>query len=196
MHSMPSKLPSHSERISVHSSDRGPNSFARLLLGLAAAGNCFGCSADSNESLVNMQTHVGALSGALESSSVVDVEAESGNAAVMGGILISKSDMPSPGRSNAFELLGEFHADASHQESGGKREVYVLGFVEVDEPSVMLSIDGRTEVLKNGDTFERITVQEIVPPRAKLFCDGVSWSASIFDRRNPANEALTRKKSN
>lgn len=110
------------------------------------------------------------------------------------GKQIAKTEMPSPGRVNAFELSDDFHSETPVQETAGKREIYVLGFVEVDNPSVMLSIDGRTQVLKAGDTIDHITVQEIVPPRARLSSDGVSWNASIFDRRSSVSEVAARKK--
>lgn len=80
------------------------------------------------------------------------------------GKQIAKTEMPSPGRVNAFELSDDFHSETPVQETAGKREIYVLGFVEVDDPSVMLIIDG------------------------------VSWNASIFDRRSSVSEVAARKK--
>ncbi len=47
---------------------------------------------------------------------------------------------------------------------------------------------------KAGDVFERIRVQEIVPPRARLSFDGVTRNASVFDRRSSPSEFFARKK--
>ncbi len=162
---------------------------------LFAIGNCIGCSLDSNETLEALQRNATPFSGALAKATTELPESESPDG--LGGSLstqVAKTEMPSPGRLNAFELSGVFHAETLSQETGGKREIFVIGFVEVDVPSVMLAIDGRTQVLKAGDTFERITVHEIVPPRARLSCDGVTWNASIFDRRNSTSEVSARKK--
>ena len=119
---------------------------------------------------------------------------ENDNEEVPAGKLVVKSELPSPGRTNAFELSGEFQTETVAQETGGKREIYIIGFVEVDTPRVMLSIDGRTETLKVNDTIDRITVLEIAPPRAKLSFDGVSWNASIFDKRNSNGDGSARRK--
>jgi hypothetical protein len=97
---------------------------------------------------------------------------------------ISLADLPSPGRINAFELAGEFLTEKSDSTlTDKKREVFVLGFVEVDHLSVMLSVDGKTEILKTGDNSSGISVLEISPPQVRLSLDGVSWYASLFDRR-------------
>ena len=136
------------------------------------------------------------MSSTLVKSSLDPETANSEPSGTAPGTLVAKAEMPSPGRMNAFEMSGENHSEAPIQESRGKREVYVVGFVEVDEPSVMLSIDGRMQLLKTGDTLDRITVQEITPPKTRLSCDGVSWSASLFDRRAIGSEVSARKKGN
>lgn len=95
--------------------------------------------------------------------------------------------MPSPGRTNPFELSSEFQEQSQTEVSGGKRDIRVAGFVEVDEPVVMLLIDGKTHSFKKGETHLRITVNEIMPPRVRLTYDNVTWNASLFDRNSPGN---------
>lgn len=160
-----------------------------LFVCIFALCNCTGCSSSKANGTAFPLSHEVSTAVSETKSKLEVLESDSADGAAPKGLLIAKTEMPSPGRINAFELAGEFQADIPSQESGGKREIYVIGFVEVDVPSVMLAIDGRTQVLKAGDTFERITVQEINPPRARLSCDGVSWHASILDRRSSANES-------
>ena len=166
-----------------------------MTVSLVAMANCIGCSLDSGETLESLQRNATPFSAALVQATTELPESESmDGSAVPSKTLAAKSEMPSPGRLNAFELSSELRVETPSQETAGKREIYVIGFVEVDIPSVMLAIDGRTQVLKAGDTFERITVQEIAPPRARLSCDGVTWNASILDRRSSPSEASARKK--
>ena len=166
-----------------------------MMFGLLAIGNCIGCSLQSGESLESLQTNATPFSDVLANATNKLTEADLADMSeIPTGKQIAKTEMPSPGRVNAFELSDDFQSETPVQESAGKREIYVLGFVEVDDPSVMLSIDGRTQVLKAGDTIDRITVQEIVPPRARLSSDGVSWNASIFDRRSSVSDVAARKK--
>lgn len=96
---------------------------------------------------------------------------------------VSLNVMPSPERTNPFEMSAEFLSDSPNETAGRKREIRVLGFIELEVPSVMISLDGRTQVFKAGETFDKVTVHEIMPPRARLSYDGVTWNASIFDRR-------------
>ena len=154
-----------------------------------------GCSVNSDASLESLGNSLPDATNALTKASyepldsVPDVELDP-----IIGKLVSKAEIPSPGRINAFELSGEYHTETTIQDSKVKREIFIAGFVEVDKPSVMLSIDGRTQTLLVGETFERITILEIAPPRARLSCDGVSWNASIFDRRSSSTEASNKKK--
>ncbi len=169
---------------------------ARLLVSAIAVAHCCGCSSHTSDGLQNRLSEVAVIPERLDNANVGALGLDFAMDPTAPGLPVAKTDLPSPGRINAFEIDGEFRSETTAAESaGGKREVYIIGFVEVDEPSVMLAIDGRTQVLKKGDTYERITVEEIVPPRAKLNCDGVSWIASIYDRRSSANESVARKKS-
>lgn len=93
-------------------------------------------------------------------------------------------NMPSPGRTNPFEISSEYENDNREEVVNRKREIQVVGFIELDKPSVMLSIDGKSHVVKLGDTLEDITVNEISPPMARITYDGVSRNASLFDRRS------------
>ncbi len=153
-----------------------------------------GCSTDFNSGLGLEQSSAPITELIPKVVADAQVPEESDSADVPAGKLIAKSELPSPGRTNAFELSGEFQTESVTQETGAKREVHIIGFVEVDTPRVMLSIDGRTETLKVNDTIDRITVLEIAPPRAKLSSDGVSWNASIFDKRNANGDGAARRK--
>ena len=141
---------------------------------------CAGCSSEMSEAIVQeARAHTQPAISNIES----DIEA---------GIVDSSEiehpvrfvAMPSPDRTNPFELSGEYQEVSIGEPSGRKREIRVLGFVELDAPAVMLSVDGRTQIFKAGETFDKITVLEIQPPRAKISYDGVTWQASIFDRRS------------
>ena len=156
-----------------------------MVTGLMGFVICSGCSMDTGTGLESIQQRVTSFSDATVVGMSEAQESDNANGLELNGSkLIAKTDMPSPGRTNAFELSNDSQPDSAIQESSGKKEIYVIGFVEVDNPSVMLAIDGRTQVLKAGETFERITVLEIAPPRVRLSSDGVSWNASIFDRRS------------
>ncbi len=78
-------------------------------------------------------------------------------------------------------MSGEFLSEVPTDAPERKREIRVLGFIELDIPKVMLSIDGRSQVFSAGETIDRITVTEIQQPRVKIHHDGVSWNASLFD---------------
>jgi hypothetical protein len=98
--------------------------------------------------------------------------------------LVTSENTPSPGRLNPFEIASTFESESDAPDrSHGKREIRVLGFIEVDKPMVILSIDGRSQSFSAGDTQDRITVTEVSPPRARITLDGVTWYASIFDPR-------------
>ncbi len=101
--------------------------------------------------------------------------------------LASKVAFPSPDRTNPFELSAAYQDDPTPDQPGRKREIRILGFAEVDEPRVILSIDGKTHVLKSGETEQRVTVMELHPPNARLSYDGVTWNASLFEKRTDSS---------
>ncbi len=152
--------------------------FARLGLG-ACLVFCAGCSSEMSDAIVQAaRAHSQPPKPATDLGSQ-DKELES----LEGGKPVSLVTMPSPDRTNPFELSGEFQETSPGDTSGKKREVRVLGFIELDAPAVMLSLDGRSQIFKVGETFDKVTVHEIQPPRARISYDGVTWQASIFDRR-------------
>jgi hypothetical protein len=147
-----------------------------------------GCSVDTEQiqEMVRQTTPIHAPDGAPTSGELDgDFRVESSNEKESKlHQFVSLVDLPSPGRINAFELAGEFLTEKSDSTvTDKKREIFVLGFVEVDHMSVMLSVDGKTEILKTGDINSGIRVLEISPPQVRLSMDGVSWYASLFDRR-------------
>jgi hypothetical protein len=147
-----------------------------------------GCSADTSQiqEMVRQATPMHAPEGVPTSGELDGEFSVDSNNAKESKLrqFVSLVDLPSPGRINAFELAGEFLTEKSDSTvTDKKREIFVLGFVEVDHMSVMLSVDGKTEILKIGDTNSGISVLEISPPQVRLSMDGVSWYASLFDRR-------------
>jgi hypothetical protein len=94
-------------------------------------------------------------------------------------------NLPSPGRTNPFEMAGGFETNDVATDGGTekKKEVRVLGFVELDQPTVMLAVDGQTELMRAGEVRDGIEILEIQTPQVKIKRDGVSWYASLFDPR-------------
>jgi hypothetical protein len=137
-----------------------------------------GCSADIQDSIVEAaQRHRQAmprLDEALDETPTARIEKR----------LASSAVVPSPGRSNPFEIAGTYDSDSGPSEQTlKKKEIRILGFVELEKPMAILSIDGQSQTFATGDTHDRITVTEVSPPRARITLDGVSWYASLFDPR-------------
>lgn len=153
--------------------------FALYGLGASLA-LCLGCSSEMSDAIVQAARSHSQLPNPNAEISVAEENIDS----IDSKRLVSVIAKPSPDRTNPFELSGEFQEASLGEPTGRKREIRVLGFIELDSPAVMLSMDGRTQIFKTGETFDKVTVQEIQPPRAKISYDGVSWQASIFDRRS------------
>jgi hypothetical protein len=166
--------------------------FRQATLGLAILFS--GCSIDTQELLEQSQAHAtGAL--AKPEQSLFDLGSESSGETAESAleVFVSSTDLPSPGRTNPFELSGEFHTDTGDFTNNSKREIFIVGFVEVDQKCVMLSVDGKTEVLGVGDTSAGITVLELAQPQARLSYDGVSWYASLLDRRGKQSDPSAKR---
>lgn len=136
-----------------------------------------GCSSEMSDAIVEAaraQSHGPKLPS----------EQESPKSEAEGKRLVSMVAMPSPERTNPFEMSGDFEEAPIGDTIGKKREIRVIGFIELDAPAAMLSLDGRTQIFKAGETFDKVTVQEIQPPRVRVSCDGVTWQASLFDPRS------------
>lgn len=153
--------------------------FARLGLGASLLLSA-GCSSEMSDAIVQATRSQSQSSAFGKATDPISEEIESESRTQ----LVSAIAMPSPNRTNPFELSGEFQEDLVLEGTGRKREIRVVGFIELDIPAVMLSLDGRSQVFKTGETFDKITVLEIQPPRARISYDGVTWNASIFDRRS------------
>ncbi len=148
-----------------------------LLLGTIA-----GCGGSSSD-FVSISNSLGGNGiGALPQTALSEAEDDSTDPNPKAKV-VNKSAMPSPERTNPFELSGAFREEESGEMPGRKKEIRVLGFVEVDEPMVMLSIDGRTHTMKAGQSDQRVTVLEVHQPNVRLSYDGVTWNASLFDQR-------------
>jgi hypothetical protein len=136
---------------------------------------CSGCSSEMSDAIVEAARAQSPKPGAELASRDHDLE---------GTKPVSLFTMPSPDRKNPFELSGELEEAPAGDATSKKREIRVLGFIELDVPAAMLSLDGRTQIFKVGETFDKITVHEIQPPRVRISYDGVTWQASIFDARS------------
>jgi hypothetical protein len=161
---------------------------------LCAGFLCAGCSIDTRELLEQSQASGSSTASKAESGLFdlgSDLSGETPDSAME--VFVSSTDLPSPGRTNPFELSGEFHTDTGDLTNNSKREIFIVGFVEVDRKCVMLSVDGRTEVLGVGDTLAGITVLELAQPQARLSYDGVSWYASLLDRRGKQGDLSTKR---
>jgi hypothetical protein len=137
-----------------------------------------GCSSDVKDSIIEAsQLH-------RQASLKLDSMEDNLSASSKSAHPVSTEIAPSPGRLNPFEMASTFENESDSLDRGNaKREIRVLGFVEVDKPMVILSIDGRSQSFCVNDTHDRITVTEVSPPRARITLDGVTWYASIFDPR-------------
>jgi hypothetical protein len=138
---------------------------------------CAGCSSEMSDAIVEAaraQSHPSKPASELVNPEVDHEDVKP----------VSLTTMPSPDRTNPFEMSGEFEETPIGDAPSKKREIRVLGFIELDAPAAMLSLDGRTQIFKVGETFDKITVQEIQPPRVRINYDGVTWQASIFDPRS------------
>ncbi|QEG43542.1 hypothetical protein [Roseimaritima ulvae] len=60
-------------------------------------------------------------------------------------------------------------------------QVRVLGFVEVDQPRVLLKVSDRTRTLAVGDAAQGVEVLAIEPPLVRLRQGNLTWNASLFD---------------
>ncbi len=155
------------------------NQFARWGLGASLLLSA-GCSREMSDAIVQAARSQSQTSPFGKATDSISEEIESENRTQLAIV----AAMPSPNRTNPFELSGEFQEDLVLEGTSRKREIRVIGFIELDNPAVMLSLDGRSQVFKTGETFDKITVLEIKPPRARISYDGVTWNASIFDRRS------------
>jgi hypothetical protein len=155
---------------------------AFLLLG------CAGCSSDLADSIVTASRSAEIpqqLQGlGPQSNRDPSWPEESGQANRGELIATTASDLPSPDRTNPFEVSGDVETDLRDDGVARKREIRIVGFVELDDPTVMLSVDGKTQVFRSGETIDRITVTDIAPPNARINYDGVNWNASLYDRRS------------
>ena len=149
-----------------------------VILGLAS---CAGCA----DALPEMTVPGSVVKTAVDASDEPMPEVDPGTLIAKTPAATSvatSASMPSPGRTNPFELSSDFQEQAQSDVSGGKRDIRVAGFVDAGEPVVMLLIDGKSHSFKKGETHLRITVNEISPPRVRLTYDNVTWNASLFDR--------------
>lgn len=88
-------------------------------------------------------------------------------------------ESPFPDRLNLFEPQKR-SARAAKRSSGDVADsVVLMGFAKLDEPKVVLAIDGIVSPLADGQEFGGVTVISIAPPRAVLQRGRNRWTASI-----------------
>ncbi len=156
-----------------------------LWLGCGLLAVLSGCSSSDLLSLANIPT---TQEAAMKTLNIAQPTAD--NAEQLGDDLSSPETLltstqvalPSPGRTNAFELGGDFREETNSNGTSGKREIKVSGFIELDQPTAILLIEGKAHTFHVGETLVGVTVSEIQPPRVRLSYDGVTWNASLFDR--------------
>ncbi|MEQ8846340.1 hypothetical protein [Botrimarina sp.] len=86
---------------------------------------------------------------------------------------------PFPERVNPFEPPKQSARTAQLAQGGASDSVVLLGFAEVDEPRVLLAINGAVKPLSSGEEAAGIRVLSIAPPRAVLQRGRTRWTASI-----------------
>lgn len=99
-------------------------------------------------------------------------------------VSVIKVDLPSPDRTNPFAISDEYENEARDNNGPQKREIRIVGFIELDKPCVLLSIDGKSQLYTQGETLNNITVNDVTPPSARVTYDGISRSLSLFDHRS------------
>lgn len=86
---------------------------------------------------------------------------------------------PYPERRTLFSPPKQL-ARAPRQVSGELADsVVLMGFAKIDEPSVLLAINGRVTPLGHGEEASGVRVISIDPPRAVLQRGRSRWTASI-----------------
>lgn len=84
---------------------------------------------------------------------------------------------PYPDRRNLFSPPKQLARLPRQSETA--ESVVLLGFAKIDEPSVVLAINGRVTPLSHGQESAGVRVISIDPPRAVLQRGRNRWSASI-----------------
>lgn len=86
---------------------------------------------------------------------------------------------PFPDRTELFEPRKQA-ARAARLSSGDSAEsVVLMGFAKLDEPQVLLAINGEVKPLRSGEEASGVQVISIDPPRAVLQRGRSRWTASI-----------------
>ncbi|MCR9201780.1 MAG: hypothetical protein NXI04_24300 [Planctomycetaceae bacterium] len=85
----------------------------------------------------------------------------------------SELDLPNPDRVNPFQESGSVAPASS-----GLRPL-LKGFVEREQPQVVLTLGGRIAVVGEGDSFEDVTILEIRPPQVVYRQRGVEHRLSL-----------------
>ncbi|QDT68581.1 hypothetical protein MalM25_15040 [Planctomycetes bacterium MalM25] len=86
---------------------------------------------------------------------------------------------PYPERRNLFSPPKQLARMARQKSNGSADSVVLMGFAKIDEPSVLLAINGRVTPLEHGQEAAGVRVISIDPPRAVLQRGRSRWTASI-----------------
>jgi hypothetical protein len=92
---------------------------------------------------------------------------------------VAAYEYPFPDRTDLFEPR-KHAARVARLSSGESTEsVALLGFADIDEPRVVLAINGEAKALRSGEEALGIQVISIDPPRAVLQRGRSRWTVSI-----------------
>lgn len=90
---------------------------------------------------------------------------------------------PYPHRVDPFEFVKEPVVEKLLDTSGSK--IRVIGFIDVDSKQVILSIDGQTRIVKEGETIGGVQVMAIESPNVRLRNLYQTWTVGLFDAAVP-----------
>ena len=92
---------------------------------------------------------------------------------------VADYEYPFPDRTDLFEPR-KHAARVARLSSGESTEsVVLMGFADIDEPRVVLAINGEAKALRSGEEALGIQVISIDPPRAVLQRGRSRWTVSI-----------------
>lgn len=92
---------------------------------------------------------------------------------------IAAYDPPFPDRTDLFEPRKHAARVAKLSSGDSAESVVLMGFANLDEPRVILAINGEVKPLRSGEEALGIQVISIDPPRAVLQRGRSRWTVSI-----------------
>ena len=89
---------------------------------------------------------------------------------------------PHPDRVDAFAFAAGIDGSSEEDTGASVTNVVVIGFANVREHRVFLTIDDQTRSLRVGEVFRGIEVVSIREPVVELRMGSLLWTATMFDK--------------